>query len=81
MKQKGVYPYDYLDSFHRFEEEKLPVKEHFYSILNDKHITGEAYKHAQNIWSTFNIKNLGEYQDLYLKTDALSIRQNLNAIL
>ena len=68
--QRSVYPYDYMDSFHRFEETKLPVKEQFYSILNE-HITDEAYKHAQNIWSTFNIKNLGEYHDLYLKTDIL----------
>ena len=71
MKQKGVYPYDDMDSFCRFEETKLPAKEQFYGILNDEHITDEAYEHAQNIWSTFNIQNFGEYHDLYLKTDIL----------
>ena len=37
MKQKGVYPYDYMDSFNRFSETKLPNKDDFYSILNDEH--------------------------------------------
>ena len=38
MKQKGVYPYDYVDSFNRFSEKKLPSKDDFYSVLNDEHI-------------------------------------------
>ena len=37
MAKKGVYPYDYMDSFEKFKEQ-LPSKEEFYSILNDKHI-------------------------------------------
>ena len=71
MKQKGVYPYNYMDSFKRFEETELPAKEEFYSILSDKHITDEAYEHVKNVWTTFNIHNLGEYHDLYLKSDVL----------
>ena len=70
MSQKGVYPYDFMDSFDRFNE-KLPPKEEFYSILNDEHITDEDYKHAQNVWNTFNLKNMGDYHDLYLKSDIL----------
>ena len=70
MSQKGVYPYDYMDSFEKFNE-KLPPKKEFYSILNDKHITDENYKHAQNVWNTFSLKNMGEYHDLYLKSDIL----------
>ena len=65
MAKKGVYPYDYMDSFKKFKEQ-LPSKEEFYSILNDKHISAEDYKHAQNVWNTFNLKNMGEYHDLYL---------------
>ena len=38
MIKKGIYPYDYMDSFNRFDGEKLPNKEEFYSILNDQHI-------------------------------------------
>ena len=70
MSQKGVYPYDFMDSFEKFNE-KLPSKEEFYSILNDEHITDDQYKHAQNVWNTFNLKNMGEYHDLYLKSDIL----------
>ena len=47
MAKKGIYPYGYMDSFKKFNE-KLPTKDDFYSILNNKHITDEEYKHAQN---------------------------------
>ena len=70
MSQKGVYPYDFMDSFEKFNE-KLPLKEDFYSILNDEHISDKDYAHAQNVWNTFNLKNMGEYHDLYLKSDIL----------
>ena len=70
MAQKGVYPYDYMDSFDKFDE-KLPTKEDFYSILNDQHISDDEYKDAQNVWSTFSLKNMGEYHNLYLKSDIL----------
>ena len=70
LKTKAVYPYDYMDSFEKFKE-KLPPKEEFYSILNDEHITDEDYKHVKNIWDKFKIKTMGEYHDLYLKTDVL----------
>ena len=65
MAKKGVYPYDYMDSFKKFKEQ-LPPKDEFYSILNNKHISAEDYQHAQNVWNTFNLKNMGEYHDLYL---------------
>ena len=71
MKQKGIYPYDYMDSFDRFNETQLPKKQDFYSILNNDHISDEQYKHAQNVWDTFNLKTMGDYHDLYLKSDIL----------
>ena len=70
MSQKGVYPYDFMDSFAKFDE-KLPSKEELYSILNDEHISDKDYKHAQNVWNTFSLKNMGEYHDLYLESDIL----------
>ncbi|XP_068704482.1 uncharacterized protein [Montipora foliosa] len=70
MSKKGVYPYDFMDSFEKFNE-KLPPKEEFYSVLNDEHISDEDYTHAQNVWNTFSLKNMGEYHDLYLKSDIL----------
>lgn len=70
MIRKGVYPYDFMDSFNKFSE-KLPSKEEFYSQLNDQHISEEDYQHAQNVWKVFNLKNMGPYHDLYLKSDIL----------
>ena len=71
MKRKGVYPYDYMDSFSKFNDTKLPNIDQFYSQLKDSGITDKDYKHAKNVWDTFNLQNMGEYHDLYLKTDIL----------
>ena len=71
MKQKGVYPYDYMSNFDKFNETQLPTKDEFYSQMNNTHITDEEYSHAQNVWNTFNLKTMGEYHDLYLKSDVL----------
>ena len=70
MARKGVYPYDYMDSFNKFNK-KLPPKEEFYSILNDEHISDEVYEHALDVWDAFSLKNMGEYHDLYLASDIL----------
>ena len=70
MARKGIYPYDFMSSFDKFNE-KLPTKEEFYSILNNEHITDEDYQHVQNVWKTFRLKTMGEYHDSYLKSDVL----------
>lgn len=67
--QKGIYPYEYMNDFKVFEETQLPSKDKFYSNLNECNISDEDYKHAQNVWKTFNIANLGEYHDFYLRGD------------
>ena len=71
MSQKGVYPYDFMDSIEKFDQTELPTKEQFYSTINDQHITNDEYNHAKKVWKTFNIKTMGEYHDLYLKSDML----------
>ena len=71
MKRKGVYAYDYMDSFSKFNDTELPKREEFYSLLTDNNISEDDYSHAKNVWNTFNLKNMGEYHDLYLKTDIL----------
>ena len=71
MSQKGVYPYYFMDSFEKFDQTELPTKEQFYSILNNQHIMNNEYNHARKVWKTFNIKTMGEYHDLYLKSDVL----------
>ena len=71
VTRKGVYPYEYMDSFERFDETSLPPQEAFYSSLSDEGITDDDYKHAQEVWDTFDCRNIGDYHDLYLKTDVL----------
>ena len=60
MSQKGVYPYDYMDSFDKFNEE-LPPKEEFFSILNNEDISDTDYEHAKDIWNTFKLKSMGNW--------------------
>ena len=71
LTQKGIYPYDYMNNFENFSEKQLPAKEDFYSKLNDCGVSEEDYNYAKMIWEKFNLKNLGEYHDLYLKSDVL----------
>ena len=64
MKEKGVYPYDYMDSFSKFNEICLPRREDFYSLFTDEDISDDDYSHAQDVWNTFQIKNMGDYHKL-----------------
>ena len=67
--RKGVYPYEYIDSLDRFDETQLPPIDKFFSKLNDEGISQKDYEHAQKVWEAFKCKTLGDYHDLYLKTD------------
>ena len=67
LLRKGVYPYEYMDSWEKFDETTLPPKESFYSNLNLEDITDENYVHAQKVWDVFKTKNLGEYHDICSK--------------
>ena len=71
LSKKSVYPYDFMDSFEKFNNRELPTKDQFYSILNDEHIKDDEYIHAKEVWDTFYIKTMGEYHDLYLVSDVL----------
>ena len=71
LLQKGIYPYEYMDSFEKFDEKQLPEKEKFYSSLSGEGITDEEYAHAQEVWVTFGCQTLGNYHDLYVATDVL----------
>ena len=66
---KGIYCYDYIDSFNRYQETTIPPIEQFDSILNIASISNEEYERAQKMWELFDCQNLGDYTDLYLKLD------------
>ena len=71
LKRKGVYPYDYMNSFERLSETTLPPIESFYSELNKSSISEDNYTQVQNVCETFEMETLQDYHDLYLKTDVL----------
>ena len=71
LLRKGVYPYEYMDNWERFNETSLPSKESFYSNLNMEHIDGIDYRHGNNVFNKFKLNNLGDYHDLYVQSDTL----------
>ncbi|CAH1110483.1 unnamed protein product [Psylliodes chrysocephalus] len=71
MRRKGVFPYSYVSSFEKLDEEGLPSKEKFFDNLRGEPISDEDYEKAKEIWNTFNCKTLNDYAMLYLKTDVL----------
>ena len=71
VKKKGVYPYEYMDSFKKFKEGKLPDTDCFFSSLKECGISEKEYQRVCNAWKVFGFKTLGEYHGLYLKCDVL----------
>ena len=76
LKQKGAYPYEYMNSFKKFNEDKLPAREYFISStekrkidndgkISDGHISIEDYLICEKIWNKFKVKNMGDYHDHY----------------
>ena len=60
-----------MDSWKKFDGTRIPLKEDFNSNLNLEDISDEDYSHAQKVWDPFEIKNLGEYHNLYAQGDTL----------
>ena len=71
LRRKGVFPYEYLDSFEKLNKTRLPSKEAFYSKLNAKGITDKGYFYTQKVWRKFNMKTIKDYLELYNKIDVL----------
>ena len=76
--QKGAYPYEYMNSFERFEEKKLPNKN--VSLVQQKkeklvmmikklngHISDKDYLTCKKIWDEFGMKNMCDYHDHYFE--------------
>ena len=71
LRKKGIYPYDYVTDFGVFEEEELPPKECFYSVLRGDNISDAEYEEGKEIWKNLGCKKFGDFHDIYLKTDVL----------
>ena len=59
LLRKGIYPYEYMDSWERFDENTIPPKKAFFSKLNLENITDKHYEHVKKVWEAFEIKNFG----------------------
>ena len=70
LLRKGVYPYDYMDSWEKFNETSLPAKKDFYSELTLEDISDKDYEHAQKVFKEY-CTDMGDYHDLYVQTDTL----------
>ena len=71
LLRKGVFPYEDMDNWRKFDESTLPPKDAFYSNLNLENISDEGYAQVQKVWKVFEIKNRGEYHDMYVESDTL----------
>ena len=78
LLRKGVYPYEYADTWERFSEISLPSKKDFYSNLNMEDISDIDYRHANNVFKVFQLENLGDYHDLYVQSDTLLLADVFN---
>ena len=84
IKQKGDYPYKYMNSFERFNKEKLPAKKYFYSSIkdgkighdgkiSDGHISVKDCLTCEKDWDKFEMKNMSDYHDHYLRKRCIII--------
>lgn len=73
IKQKGFYPYSYVDSEDKFSETQLPPRSEWRNSLNSGEISisEQELQHANLVFKTFKCKTLGDYHDVYLTTDVL----------
>ncbi|XP_070170415.1 uncharacterized protein [Polyergus mexicanus] len=71
LTRNSVFPYEYIDCVDRLHDTCLPPRESYYSSLTGDTVSESDYAHAENVWKRFSVRTLGEYSDLYLKTDVL----------
>ena len=70
LLRKGVYPYEYMDSWERFNETSLPPEKDFYCELSLEDVSDKDYFHAQKVFEEF-CTEISDYQDLYVQCDTL----------
>ena len=81
LKQKGAYPYEYMNSFERFNEEKLPARKYFFSStkkgkigddgkISDGHISVKDYLTCEKL-------EMGDYHEKIWVTITISILKKM----
>ncbi|CAB3976688.1 Gastrula zinc finger [Paramuricea clavata] len=71
VRQKGIFPYEYLDDISKLDTKELPSRDKFYSSLYESEVKEEDYQRALKVWDHFKMKTMRDYHDLYLETDVL----------
>ena len=80
LLRNGFYPYEYMDSWKRFDETSLSDKKVFYSELYLEDITDKDYTHAQKVFEESKLKNFADYHDLYVQSNTLLLADVLENI-
>jgi hypothetical protein len=75
LRQKGIYPYKWVDSIQKFKCTELPGIDAFYNDLTQKPCSPEDYQHAQNVWKTLGCKTFEDYHDYYLMADVVLLAE------
>jgi hypothetical protein len=75
LRQKGIYPYKWVNSVEKFRSTELPGIEAFYNDLTQKSCSPEDYQHAQNVWKTLECKTFEEYHNYYLMADVVLLAE------
>ena len=78
LLRKGVYPYEYADTWEKCSEISLPSKKDFYSNLNMEDISDIDYRHANNVFKVFKLENLGDYHYVYVQSDTFLLTDVFN---
>ena len=78
LRKKDAYPYEWVESYEKFNYKELPPKEAFCSSIDDGkrgkgdgHISNDKYSHLKNVWQEFGFKTFKDFHNHYLKKDVL----------
>ena len=76
LLRKGIYPYEYMESWERFDETIMPNKKVLYNSLNMHGVINVDYRHAKRVFKNFINKKIGDYIDFYVQSDTLFLAES-----
>ena len=69
FKKKGVYPYDYMNNWQKFNQDVKPTQSDFYDTLKQAECSNEDYRMFNETYDVLKCQNMGDYHDAYLYSD------------